>query len=199
MVLKMAYDPFDFFEIMRKMFKEFDREFESMFREFEKVPEKPSTRDFGRLPMAGFKIEIRDDGLGRPEVKVTRFGRGAGGIHPIVEKTPAAPKVKPYVETKKREEKTEEKPIKQMLETNAGKIEKVNEVILTMQAPDVSKEDVDIRRVGNSVEVIARRKSGEAFFAAYEVPPDIVVENCGVEVKNNMVIISIPRRRRHQK
>jgi HSP20 family molecular chaperone IbpA len=68
-----------------------------------------------------------------------------------------------------------------------------------MQAPDVSKEDVDIRRVGNSVEVIARRKSGEAFFAAYEVPPDIVVENCSVEVKNNMVIISIPRRRRHQK
>lgn len=191
MVLRMAYDPFDFFKIMRKMFKEFDKEFEDMFREFEKVPQKPSTHNFGRIPVAGFRIEIRDDGMGRPEVKVTRFGEGAKGIRPIVEEAPVTPKLKPRAETKKHKEK----PIKQMLETSAGKIEKVDEVILTMQAPDVSKEDVDVRQVGNSVEVIARRKSGEAFFAAYEVPSDIIMENCSVEVKNGMVIISIPRRR----
>jgi len=84
-----------------------------------------------------------------------------------------------------------------MLETNVGKVEKVDEVILTMQAPDVRKEDVEVRQLGNTLELIARKRTGEAYFGAFELPPDAMPGECTIEVKGGMVIATIPRRRRH--
>jgi HSP20 family molecular chaperone IbpA len=87
------------------------------------------------------------------------------------------------------------KPIKRMLETKAAKVEKVGEVVLTMQAPEVKKEDVEIRQLGKTLEVVARKPSGEAYFAAFELPPDTDPEDRTVEIKDGMLIITIPRHR----
>ena len=184
----MAFEPFDeFFKRMRRMFRDFDREFAEIdIRELERRP-----------GISGFKIEIRDHGTGKPEVKVTRLGKPPTGKAPIIEEIPAAPGRRPTkAEVKPPEAKTV-KPIKCMLETNVGKVEKPDEVILTMQAPDVRKEDVEVRRLGNTLELIARKRTGEAYFGVFELPPDAVSSEYNVEVKGGMVIVTIPRRRRY--
>jgi HSP20 family molecular chaperone IbpA len=178
----MAFEPFDeFFRRMRRMFRDFDREFGKIdLREFERRP-----------GISGFRIEIRDYGTGKPEIKVTKLGRPPTRIAPTIEEIPAVKGKPPKVETMA----PEIKPIKRTLETNVGKVEKVNEVILTMQAPDVRKEDVEVRQLGNTLEVIARKPTGEAYFGAFELPPDAMPSEHTIEVKKGMLIITVPRRR----
>lgn len=182
----MAFDPFDE-EFIKRFFqymKEFDREFRRIEKEF-----KVDFRDFERMPgAAGFKIEIRDHGAGKPEVKVTRIGGPPAKIAPMAPQKVERPKPP--------EEPRKIKPISQMLETNVGKIERLDEVVLTMQVPGVRKEDVELRPLGNTLEVIARKPSGEAYFAAFELPPDVALNTRQVELKGEMLVISIPRRRR---
>lgn len=183
----MAYDPFDeeFFKRFFRYMKEFDREFKRMEEEF-----KVDLREFERMPgVAGFRIEIKDFGKGKPEVKVTRIGEPPAKIAPVEV---------PEIERPKPPEKPKEiRPITKMLETNVGKIERPDEVVLTMQAPGVKKEDVELRPLGNTFEVIARKPSGEAYFAAFELPSDAAPSTRQVEFKGDMLIISIPRRRRY--
>lgn len=185
--VKMAFEPFDeFFRRMRRMFRDFDREFAEIdLREFERRP-----------GISGFKIEIRDHGAGKPEVKVTRLGKPPTGMAPIIE-IPAAPERRPPRAEVKPPEAKPSKPIKCMLETNVGRVEKLDEVILTMQAADVKKEDVEVRRLGNTLELIARKRTGEAYFGAFELPPDAIPGECTIEVKDGMVMVIIPRRRRY--
>jgi HSP20 family molecular chaperone IbpA len=184
----MAFEPFDeFFRRMRRMFRDFDREFAEI-----------DIRGFERRPgISGFKIEIRDHGTGKPEVKVTRLGKPPAGVAPIIEEIPAAPERRPAREEVKPPEAKPFKPIKCMLETNVGKVERLDEVVLTMQAPDVKKEDVEVRRLGNTLELIARKRTGEAYFGAFELPPDAIPSEYTVEVKDGMLVVTIPRRRRH--
>ncbi len=172
---------------MRRMFKEFERE----FAEFDATKFE---REFERRPSAaGFKIEIRDFGTGRPEIKVTKLGERPVEIKPAIYPAPAKPKPT----EKAPEAKT--KPIKCMLETNVAKVEKPNEVLLTMQAPGVKKEDVNVRQLGRVLEVIARKPTGEAYFATFELPPDAVPSEIHHEAKEGMLMIRVPRRRRlHQ-
>ena len=182
----MAYEPFDefdeFFKRMRKMFKNFDREFGKIdSREFER---RPSVR--------GFKVEIWDFGKGSPEVKVTPIGKHPMRVAPV-----KAPVEVPVKWPKPKVERKEIKPVTRMLETNCGKIERLNEVVLTMQVPGVEKTDVEIRQLGNTLEVIARKPSGEAYFGAFELPPDTVPNERTLELKEGMLVISVPRRRRH--
>ncbi|MCK4405005.1 MAG: Hsp20/alpha crystallin family protein [Hadesarchaea archaeon] len=187
----MAHDPFDdeFFRRLWRMLKGFDREFREMERKF-----KIELREFERRPgVAGFKVEIRDHGEGKPEVKVTPIGRRLMRIAPAeapvevpVEK-PKPPKV----------ERRKIKPVTRMLETNCGKVERLDEVVLTMQTPGVKKKDVEIRQLGNTLEVIARKPSGEAYFGAFELPPYAAPGEREVELKGELLIISIPRRRRY--
>jgi len=75
----MAFEPFDeFFRRMRRMFRDFDREFAEIdLRELERRP-----------GISGFKIEIRDHGTGKPEIKVTRLGKPPTGKVPIIEEIP---------------------------------------------------------------------------------------------------------------
>jgi len=181
----MTMDPFDeFFRRMRRMFRDFDREFERVdLSEFERMP-----------GVSGFKIEIRDDGKGKPEVKVTKIGERPARIAPVIEEIPLAPKrTPPRAEIKPHEAKA----VTRMLETNVGKIEKLDEVVLTMQVSDVSKDDVEVRQLGNTLEVIARKRTGEAYFAAFELPPDAMPSEHTVEIKGGLLIISVPRRRRY--
>lgn len=192
----MPHDPFDEFfrRFLREFsktkhfpldFKEFDREFERMRKEF-----KVDVSKFERIPDAvGFKIEIRDFGDGKPEVKVMRIGERQAKIMPA--EAPELERPKPA------EKPREVKPISKMLETNVGKIERLGEVVLTMQVPGVKKEDVEVRQLGNALEVIARKPSGEAYFGAFELPPDAVPTKREVELKGELLIISIPRRRRY--
>lgn len=180
-------DPFDeFFRRMRRMFRDFDREFERV-----------DISGFERMPgVSGFKIEIRDDGKGKPEVKVTRIGERErpARVVPVIEEIPPAPKrAPPRAEAKPREARA----VTRMLETNVGKIEKLDEVVLTMQVSDVDKNDVEVRQLGNTLEVIARKRTGEAYFAAFELPPDAMPSEHTVEVKGGLLIISVPRRRRY--
>jgi HSP20 family molecular chaperone IbpA len=184
----MAFEPFDeFFRRMRRMFRDFDREFAEI-----------DIRGFERRPgISGFKIEIRDHGTGKPEVKVTRLGKPPARVAPIIEEIPAAPERRPAREEVKPPEAKPFKPIKCMLETNVGKVERLDEVVLTMQAPDVKKEDVEVRRLGNTLELIARKRTGEAYFGAFELPPDAIPSEYTVEVKDGMLVVTIPRRRRH--
>lgn len=183
----MSYDPFDdeFFRRMWRMFKEdFDREFKKIEREF-----KIDIREFERRPgVAGFMVEIRDSGEGKPEVKVTPIGGRPAAVPPL--------KV-PVGEPKAEARPKEVKPITRMLETNCGKVERLGEVVLTMQTPGVKKEDIEVRQLGNALEVIARKPSGEAYFGAFELPLDAVPTEREVELKGEMLVISIPRRRRY--
>ncbi len=173
----MVWDPFgeEFFKRIRKMFRDFDREFGKIdLREFERRP-----------GVTGFRIEIKDYGTGKPEIKVKRLGERPITIRPGIREVP---EVKPA-------EVPKVKPIKRMLETNVAKVEKLDEVVLTMQAPGVSKEDVEVRRLGRTLEIIARKPTGEAYFAAFELPPDSVPSQRSIEIKNGMLVIAIPRRR----
>ena len=186
--VKMAFEPFDeFFRRMQRMFRDFDREFAEI-----------DPREFERRPgISGFKIEIRDHGTGKPEIKVTRLGKLPTKIAPIIEEIPAAPERRqPRAEVKAPEAKPS-KPIKCMLETNVGKVEKLDEIILTMQAPEVKREDVEVRQLGNTLELIARKRNGEAYFGAFELPQDAKSSEYTVEVKSGMVVVTIPRHRRH--
>jgi len=184
--MKMAFDPFDeeFFKRFFRQLKDFDKELEEMEKKF-----KLDFRKFERTPgVAGFKIEIRDFGEGKPEVRVTRIGGPTAKV---------VPKIVPKPERPEPSEKPREiKPISRMLETNVGKIERPDEVVLTMQAHGVRKEDVELRTMGNTLEVIARKPSGEAYFAAFELPPNTASDARQVELKEGMLIISIPRRRK---
>ncbi|GAI57697.1 unnamed protein product, partial [marine sediment metagenome] len=77
----MSYNPFDdeFFKRIWRMLREFDREFKEMENKF-----KIDFREFERRPgVTGFKVEIRDFGKGKPEVKVTPIGKRPMRIAPL--------------------------------------------------------------------------------------------------------------------
>lgn len=172
------FDFDEFFRRMRRMFKDFEREFDEV-----------NLREFMHAPgVSGFKIEIRDYGTGKPDIKITRLGERIPRIAPI----PEAPEPE-----RKPAEAKPIKPIKRMLETNIGKVERPDKVILTMQVSDVDKEDVEIRRFGNTLEVIARKGTGEAYFAAFELPPDALLDEREVDIKDGLLTITVPRRRRY--
>jgi len=184
--MKMAFNPFDeeFFKRFFQRLEDFDKEFEETEKKF-----KLDFRKFERTPgVVGFKIEIRDSGKGKPEVRVTRIGGPPAKVAPA--------KVLKPERLKPSEKPREIKPISRMLETNVGKIERPDEVVLTMQVHGVRKEDVELRTMGNTLEVIARKPSGEAYFAAFELPPNTAPDARQVELKGGMLIISIPRRRK---
>lgn len=178
----MAYDPFDdFFKQFRRMFKEFESEFakfdiEKFEREFERMSR-----------VIGFKIEIRDHGDDKPAIKVSR----------LVERPEIKPAVyKPPEVRRKHQAEIEVKPIKCMLETNVAKVEKPDEVLLTVHAPEVKKDDVEVRQLGRALEVIARKPSGEAYFAAFELPSDAQPSDYRLDMKDGMLVIRVPRRKR---
>jgi HSP20 family molecular chaperone IbpA len=183
----MAFDPFDeeFFRRFFRRLRDFDKAFEEMEKKF-----RLDFREFERAPgVAGFKIEIRDFGGEKPEVRVSRIGAPYARAARILPKREDRPKV-PAPAEKRRESK----PILRMLETNAGKIERLDEVVLTVQVPGVRKEDIELRPMGNTLEVIARKPSDEAYFAAFELPPDALLEGRQVDLKKDILVISIPRR-----
>ena len=189
----MSYDPFgdEFFKRMWRMLRDFDREFKGMENQF-----KIDFREFERRPgVTGFKVEIRDFGKGKPEVKVTQIGKLPMRIVPT--KVPAeVPLERPKPP---KFERKEIKPVTRMLETNCGKIERLGEIVLTMQVPGVRKEDVEVRQLGNALEIIARKPNGEAYFGAFELPPDAALSEREIELKGEMLTVSIPRRRRYSR
>jgi HSP20 family molecular chaperone IbpA len=185
----MVFDPFDeeFFKRFFRQLREFDKEFREMEKKF-----RLDFREFEREPgVAGFKIEIRDFGKGKPEVRVTRIGGPPKKVTPIELERPVKPE-----RLAPPEKAREIKPISRMLETNVGKIERLDEVVLTVQAPGVKKEDIEFRQMGNTLEIIARKPNNEAYFATFELPRDALLDKREVELKGDMLIISVPRRRK---
>ena len=180
----MANDPRD----------DFDKFFRKMMEEFGREIGRSSIRDFdisnfeGKSGVQGFHLEIRDDGTGEPEIKFKKIGQPGEEIEPIVA---GPPQVGESLEIRARP--SEVKPVKRTLETNAAKIQKLDEVVLTMQVPGVKEKDVEVRRLGNSLEVIARKPSGEAYFATFELPQDADPGERKVEIKDKMLMIAVPR------
>lgn len=161
-----------------------------MFKDFEREFDEVNLREFVHAPgVSGFKIEIRDYGTGKPDIKITRLGGRPSRIAPVPEET-RGPERKPA-------EAKPAKPVKRMLETNIGKVERPDKVILTMQVSDVDKEDVEVRRFGNTLEVIARKRTGEAYFAAFELPSDALLDEREVDIKDGLLTITVPRLRRY--
>lgn len=188
----MTYEPFgdEFFKLMRKMIKDFDRTFKELDREFPMF--EKFERELVRRPgVTGFEIEIKDSGTGKPEIRVTRLREPSRVLKPEICEAPKA-KSAELGEAKK----IEAKPVVCMLETNTAKVEKPDELILTMQAPGVNKKDVDVRQLGRAIEVVARKPTGEAHFATFELLPDALPSELSLDVKGGMLVIRIPRRRR---
>ena len=171
----------EFFKRMRRMFKEFDRDFERGLREAD-------FSKFSRMPgVMGFRIEIKDTGTGKPDVRVTRIGERPAGVVPVAEEVP--------IERPPKVRWPERKPITQMLETNVGKIERLDEVVLTMQTPGVDEKDVETRQLGNVLEIVARKPTGEAYFGTFELPPDAVPSGRTIKLKNGFLVVKVPKRR----
>jgi len=181
----MPMDPFDedFFKHLLRRLREFDREFQEMEKRL-----RMDFREFGRGPgVSGFKVEIRDFGRGRPEVKVTRIGEQQRGMAARVSPVPTAgAAVQPEKPIR---------PIKKMLETNACKVEKPGEVVITVQAPGADEKGVEVRRVGEAVEIIARKPDGETYFCTFEIPRDARLEERKIELRKGVLTVMIPRRR----
>jgi HSP20 family molecular chaperone IbpA len=187
----MSHDPLD--EFIRKFTKNFHFRHLEFDKEFEKMA-KNIDREFSSKPVAGFtgfRIEINDQGTGTPQIKVMQLGpKGMTEIKPRVLTTKTA--VPRPTET---EEKSKKCPVSKMLETNTGKVERVDQVILSMQVPGVKKEDVEIRPIGRTVEIVARKSDGCAYFGAFELPVDAEIEEKKVELKKDMLMVYVPRRK----
>ncbi|KXB02334.1 hypothetical protein AKJ45_03565 [candidate division MSBL1 archaeon SCGC-AAA261F19] len=179
----MSRDSFDsFFNFVRRMFDEFDKKFELGFSEMDR-------NEFKEGPgVIGFRIEVRDTGEGEPRIRVERLGE-------TFEKG-AQRKVSPIRTTTGRLKEKEELDtwqIKETIETTTIKAEKPSEVVLTMRAPGVKREDIIFRSFGRSLEVIARKTDGRAYFAAFELPLDADPEHRTLEISGDELIIKVPR------
>jgi len=182
--LPMVRDPFDddFFKEVFKRLKEFDKEFEKIEKNF-----RIGFKEFEQAPgISGFRIEIRGTGRGAPEVKVSRIGESSWRV-------PKQVHTEPYLGVHPVQEKKQYRPIKKMLETDVCKVEKPDEVVITMKAPGVSRDEVEVRRAGNAMEVIARKPTGEAYFCTAELPWDARLNEKKVEFKGDLLMVIIPR------
>lgn len=156
------------------MFEEFDAEFDRGFFDADFDWEDPEIR--------GLHIEMRDSGGGRPEVDVRRLGPARR--RPPVEEIPPEGGEGGVID-----------PIKGTIETDATKIERPDEVDLVIRVPGVDEKDIAIRRAGHTIEIIARRSDGRAYFATFELPPDADPESRSFEIEGGVLTVTIPRRK----
>ncbi|MEM0359167.1 MAG: Hsp20/alpha crystallin family protein [Candidatus Hadarchaeales archaeon] len=86
--------------------------------------------------------------------------------------------------------------IKGTLETEYMCVEKPREVIFCMRIPGVGKEGVEIRRRGKAIEIVARRRDGNAYFSTFELPKNAVPEERVLRIKGGLLVLIIPKRKR---
>ncbi|MEM2874588.1 MAG: Hsp20/alpha crystallin family protein [Candidatus Hadarchaeales archaeon] len=178
--MSMLEDPFgEFFRKMLRYFWVADREHMDMVKwcDFRDLKCGPS--------MPWFRIEIGKTGEGTPRVVVKIIGEPqnrrlsrASTAHAKASK----PSMKPHG------------AIKKMLETNVCRVERPSEIVIAMEAQGVREDDVEVRRVGGTVEAIARKPTGEAYFCAVELPKNARLDERRIELKEGMLKITIPRR-----
>lgn len=89
-----------------------------------------------------------------------------------------------------------EDEIKGTLETEYMCVEKPREVIFCMHIPGVGREGVEIRRKGRAIEIVARRRDGNAYFSTFELPKNAVPEERVVKIKGGLLVLIIPKRKR---
>lgn len=84
--------------------------------------------------------------------------------------------------------------VSKVLETKSTKVVTPTEVKLLILAPDVEEKDVKIRKIGNSIEVMCKRRDGSGYFETMEVPEDISIDEMTISKRDGKYIeIRIPR------
>lgn len=141
-----------------------------------------SPDEFWESPkVRGFHIEMRESGDGRPRIDVKRLEEPSTRLIrrrlPVEEVSPEGGEVG---------------PIKRMVETDTTKLERSDEVDLVMRVPGVDEKDVVIRRAGHTLEIIARKPDGEAYFATFELPPDADPRFRSFEIEEEVLTVKIP-------
>lgn len=155
----------------------FDRDlFDTSFDEFWNTPR-----------VGGFHIEMRDFGDGKPKIDIRR----------IEEPSTRSTRRKSLVEEIPPEE-GKIGPIKRMIETDTTKLESPDKVELVMRVPGVNEKEVLIRRAGRTLEIIARKPDGGAYFANFELPPDADPRSRSFEIEEGVLTVRVPRRKNVQ-
>lgn len=95
-----------------------------------------------------------------------------------------------------RTPRTEQCEVKETLETEYMCVEKPREMIFCMHVPGVGREGVEVRRRGRALEVVARRKDGRAYFSTFELPRNAVPEERVLRVRDGLLVLIIPKRKR---
>ncbi len=96
----------------------------------------------------------------------------------------------------RRIRESEDREIKGTLETEYLYLERPWEIIFCMHVPGVERERVEVRRRGRAIEVVARRRDGKAYFSTFELPPKAVPEERTLRLKEGLLLLIIPKRRR---
>jgi len=60
----------------------------------------------------------------------------------------------------------------------------------------VGREGVEIRRRGRAIEIVARRKDGNAYFSTFELPKNAVPEERVLRIRGGLLVLIIPKRKR---
>lgn len=166
------FKPFDIFEKVDEEFKRIDK----MFGEDFFVPK------FRLKPFRGGGISITISSAGKePKIEVKTFGEYKK-IEPEIKKRLG---VKPRVveiEEKARKARVTEEP-----ETKVKKLD--NKEIITIELPGVKEEDIEVKRLEQSVEI--RAYAGDkAYFKLIPLPSDASIEK---EFKNGVLTLKIER------
>ncbi len=90
----------------------------------------------------------------------------------------------------------EQVSIQETLETEYMCLEKPREMIFCMHVPGVEREGIEIRRRGRALEIVAKRRDGRAYFSTFELPRNAVPEERILRVKDGLLVLIIPKRKR---
>ena len=174
----MANEDDDIFEMLLTELKRILREISRALIEVDGLNEA-FKGGAGFKELLGIRVEVVNGE--NPKVVITRFN----------------PKASPPV---KREDVMAEtvrlrgRRIKCVLKPKALISESNREVFIAVELPDIkSEKNVEVRPVGRSIEILAVKNDGGAYFDIFEIPSDADINAMAWEFKEGRLEIRIPK------